>query len=50
VPSAIGPVKEMLLSLDRGKLWSDLKPMLSGSKRSLRQELADWAADHRVVV
>jgi phosphotransferase system enzyme I (PtsP) len=50
VPSAIGPVKDMLLSLDRAKLWADLKPMLSSSRHSLRQELADWAADNRVRV
>jgi phosphotransferase system enzyme I (PtsP) len=50
VPSAIGPVKNMLLSLDRGKLWADLAPMLGSAKHSLRNELSAWAADHKVEI
>jgi len=50
VPSAVGPVKAMLLSLDRGKLWADLKPMLASPKHSLREYLTKWAADHKVQI
>ena len=50
VPSAVGPVKNMLLSLDRGNLWADLKPMLGSANHSLRKELTEWAADHKVAV
>ena len=50
VPSAVGPVKNMLLSLDQKALWADLKPMLGSASHSLRKALTDWAGDHRVQI
>jgi phosphotransferase system enzyme I (PtsP) len=50
VPSAVGPVKNMLLTLDRQKLWADMKPLLSSAKHSLRDELTAWANDHKVEI
>ena len=43
VPSGIGPVKAMVRSLDQGKLWAFIQPLLSSGKHSLRQDLADFA-------
>jgi len=44
-PSAIGPVKSMLLSLDLGKLRSALMPALdgNGTDKTVREILADFA-------
>jgi phosphotransferase system enzyme I (PtsP) len=50
VPSAVGPVKNMLLSLDRGALWKDLSPLLGSAKHSLRADLAQWAVEQGVQV
>jgi phosphotransferase system, enzyme I, PtsP len=49
-PAAIGPVKSMILALDRGKLWSVLEPLLNASCHSLRADLADFAQAHKIPV
>ena len=43
-PAAIGPVKTMILALDRGKLEEEMGPLLAQSDRSLRVALAAFAA------
>jgi phosphotransferase system, enzyme I, PtsP len=50
VPSGIGPVKAMIRSLDQGKLWAFMQPLLSSGKHSLRQDLADFAKANGVEV
>ena len=50
VPSGIGPVKAMVRSLDQGKLWAFMQPLLSSGKHSLRQDLADFAKANGVEV
>jgi phosphotransferase system, enzyme I, PtsP len=49
-PAAIGPVKSMILALDRGKLWSVLEPLLNASCHSLRSELVEFAQEHKIPV
>ncbi|MFN0190644.1 MAG: phosphoenolpyruvate--protein phosphotransferase [Aestuariivirga sp.] len=43
VPSAIGPVKAMIMSLDRAKLWSFLEPLLRSPAHSIRGDLLEFA-------
>jgi phosphotransferase system enzyme I (PtsP) len=50
VPSAIGPVKAMVLSLDRGKLWSFMEPLLRSPLHSIRPDLMEFAHRHGVAV
>ncbi|HLF21338.1 MAG TPA: phosphoenolpyruvate--protein phosphotransferase [Aestuariivirga sp.] len=50
VPSAVGPVKAMLLSLDRGKLWDFMKPLLESPLHSIRPELLEFAQRNGVVL
>jgi phosphotransferase system enzyme I (PtsP) len=50
VPSAIGPVKAMVLSLDRAKLWTFMKPLLSSPLHSIRPELLEFAQRNGVVL
>ena len=35
-PSAVGPVKAMMLDLDAGKAWSVLRPLMDGAAGSVR--------------
>ena len=49
-PAAIGPVKSMVLALDRGKLWPTLEPLLDASCHSLRPALLDFARENRIPV
>ena len=49
-PSAIGPIKAMILSLDLKKLESWLLPELDMPHPALRQELEAFARDHDVQV
>ena len=49
-PSAIGPVKTMLRSLDIGRLRPFLADRLQLSQPSLRRELASYARDHDVAL
>jgi phosphotransferase system enzyme I (PtsP) len=50
VPSAVGPVKAMILSLDRGKLWAFMKPLLESPMHSIRPELLEFAQRNGVVL
>jgi phosphotransferase system, enzyme I, PtsP len=49
-PAAIGPVKSMILALDRGKLWAMLEPLLEASCHSLRPQLLEFAREHDIPV
>jgi phosphotransferase system enzyme I (PtsP) len=49
-PAAIGPVKGMILALDRGALWRELEPMLAMPDHSLRKRLAAVAAAHGIPI
>ena len=49
-PAAVGPVKGMILALDRAALWRELEPMLSLSDHSLRKRLASFADAHAIPV
>ncbi len=49
-PSAMGPVKAMILSLDLGKLERWLLPELDMPRQSLRQELVAFAEEHDVQI
>jgi phosphotransferase system enzyme I (PtsP) len=49
-PAAIGPVKAMILSLDRAKLWSFMEPLLESGEASIRAELKTFADQNRVMV
>jgi phosphotransferase system, enzyme I, PtsP len=49
-PAAIGPVKSMILALDRGKLWPTLEPLLDAGCHSLRPALLDFARENRIPV
>jgi phosphotransferase system enzyme I (PtsP) len=50
VPSGIGPVKAMIRSLDRAKLWAFLEPRLKSALHSLRPELLEFAQRNGVVL
>ncbi len=50
VPSGIGPVKAMIRSLDRAKLWTFLEPRLNSALHTLRPELMEFAQRNRVVL
>ena len=49
VPSAVGAVKAMVLSLDRAKLWTYMQPLLSSPLHSIRPELMEFAQRNGVV-
>ena len=50
VPSAIGPVKAMVRSLDRVKLWKFMEPLLNSPLHSIRPELMEFAQRNGVVL
>ncbi|MBM3519606.1 MAG: phosphoenolpyruvate--protein phosphotransferase, partial [Alphaproteobacteria bacterium] len=50
VPAAIGPVKAMILSLDRAKLWDYMRPLLASPLHSIRAELLEFAQRNGVVL
>ena len=50
VPSAIGPVKAMLRTLDRQKLWKFMEPLLKSPLHTLRPELLEFAQRNGVVL
>ncbi|MEH3120859.1 MAG: phosphoenolpyruvate--protein phosphotransferase [Sphingomonas phyllosphaerae] len=47
-PAAVGPVKAMIRSLDRGALIAFMEELLSHPPRDLRGALARWAAEQGV--
>ena len=50
VPSAIGPVKAMVRSLDTAKLWTVMEPLLKSPLHSVRPELMEFAQRNGVVL
>jgi phosphotransferase system enzyme I (PtsP) len=50
VPAAIGPVKSMVLALDRGKLGQFLVPLLTSSAQTLRPQLLTFAEQNSIPV
>ncbi|MBR0552914.1 phosphoenolpyruvate--protein phosphotransferase [Stakelama marina] len=47
-PAAVGPVKAMIRSLDRGKVMEAVADMLAAPQRSLREPLKRWAIENGV--
>jgi phosphotransferase system enzyme I (PtsP) len=50
VPSAVGPVKAMVRSLDRDKLWKFMEPLLSSPLHTIRPELMEFAQRNGVAL
>ncbi len=50
VPSGIGPVKAMIRSVDRGRLWQFMEPRMKSSLHSLRGDLLEFAQRHGVAL
>ena len=50
VPSAIGPVKAMVRSLDREKLWKFMEPLLKSPLHTIRPELLEFAQRNGVAL
>ena len=49
-PSAIGPVKAMIRSLDLGEATSFMRAALSQPDRPMRETLRLFAADHAIEI
>jgi phosphotransferase system enzyme I (PtsP) len=49
-PAAIGPVKSMILALDRARLWAHLEPLLDTSCHTLRPQLIEFAEENGIPV
>ena len=49
-PAAVGPVKAMIRSLDRGAAMAELDRLLAAPPRNLRAALADFAARHDIAI
>jgi phosphotransferase system enzyme I (PtsP) len=47
-PAAVGPIKAMVRSLDRGALIAVMAPWLADPRAPLRDMLTAWAAEHSV--
>ncbi|WP_425230900.1 phosphoenolpyruvate--protein phosphotransferase [Sphingomonas sp.] len=47
-PAAVGPVKAMIRSLDRGRLQAQLSTWLAAPPHDMRASLSGWAAANRV--
>ncbi|MCX8476406.1 MAG: phosphoenolpyruvate--protein phosphotransferase [Sphingomonas sp.] len=47
-PAAVGPIKAMVRSLDRGALIGAMGPWLADPRTPLRDMLAAWATEHSV--
>jgi phosphotransferase system enzyme I (PtsP) len=47
-PAAVGPIKAMVRSLDRGAVTAHMAEALRSPSRALRDSLTDWATEHRV--
>ncbi len=50
VPSAIGSVKAMVMSLDQKKLWTFMEPLLRSPLHSMRADLMEFAQRNGVVL
>jgi len=49
-PAAIGPVKTMILALDRARLWQRIEPLLDTGCHSLRPQLLAFAEENGIPV
>ncbi len=49
-PASIGPVKEMICSLDVAALAAYMESLYEGPDRSLRDRLKEFAQDHRIAI
>ncbi len=47
-PAAVGPIKAMVRSIDRGALMTAMAGMLADPGSSLRDQLEAWASEHSV--
>ncbi|KRC80931.1 phosphoenolpyruvate--protein phosphotransferase [Sphingomonas sp. Root241] len=47
-PAAVGPIKAMVRSLDRGALIDAMQPWLADPRAPLRDVLTGWASEHSV--
>ncbi len=47
-PAAVGPIKAMVRSLDRGALIAAMDAMLADASTPLRERLEQWAREHSV--
>ena len=47
-PAAVGPIKAMIRSLDRGALMERMAGLLAAPPRDLREALSRWAAETKV--
>jgi phosphotransferase system enzyme I (PtsP) len=47
-PAAVGPIKAMVRSLDRGKAMRFMDGLLAKPPRDIRGVLTDWAAKNHV--
>jgi phosphotransferase system enzyme I (PtsP) len=47
-PAAVGPIKALVRSLDRGALIDAMQAWLADPGRSLRDSLTEWATQHSV--
>jgi phosphotransferase system enzyme I (PtsP) len=47
---SVGPVKEMLRSLDAGQIQRFMTEILDSHEHSIRDRLLDWAASHGISV
>jgi phosphotransferase system enzyme I (PtsP) len=47
-PAAVGPIKAMIRSLDRGALMERMASLLAAPPRDMREALARWAAETKV--
>ena len=50
VPAAIGPVKAMVRTLDREKLWDFMAPLLNSPLHTIRPELIEFARRNGVAL
>jgi phosphotransferase system enzyme I (PtsP) len=49
-PAAVGPVKGMILEVDRNALWAMLEPLLASAEHSIRPRLEAFAKKHGIPV
>jgi phosphotransferase system enzyme I (PtsP) len=47
-PAAVGPIKAMMRSLDRGAIMAETERLLANPPRDLRGALAGWASQNGV--
>ena len=47
-PAAVGPIKAMVRSLDRGAIMAEMDRLLAQPPRDLRGALSDWATRNGV--